>query len=76
MNLLRTEVAAIQWEVIVRTGLSQDVPTEIDFDSAFKQCVEGGLISQDMGFLCEMMKAVAREDLVGQIKNIPPYSRI
>ena len=73
VNLLRTEVEATQWKIIVSTGLSQDVSTEIDFDTAFKLCIEGGLISQDMETLCDMMEAVDREDLARQVKK---YSSI
>ena len=69
VTLLRNEVTSDQWKMILSAIFHEYVSSEVDFDSAFKQCVEGGLISQDMGFLCEMMKAVAREDLVGQIKK-------
>ena len=55
--------------MILGAGIPQDVSTEIDFDIAFKLCIEGRLISQDMDYLCEMMKALSRDDLVGQIQK-------
>ena len=69
VSLLRNEVNNNQWKMILGAGLPQEVATEIDFDIAFKLCIEGGLISQDMEYLCEMMKAVSRDDLVGQIQK-------
>ena len=69
VTLLRNEVNNNQWKMILGAGLPKEVSTEIDFDTAFKLCIEGGLISQDMEYLCEMMKAVSRDDLVDQIQK-------
>ena len=75
VNLLRSEVESTQWKIIVSTGLCKDVSTEIEFDTAFQLCIEGGLITKDMEELCEMMVAVDRQDLATKIKTYSPEFR-
>ena len=70
--LLRTELKTSQWKLIVDTGLSERVPTELDFDTAFQLSIEKGLITPDLGELCNVMIAVARHDIAEKIQQYAP----
>ena len=65
--LLRAEVETDQWKLIIGGGLSERVKSKLDFDTAFRLCVESGLITKDLGDLCEMMIAVERHDIIENI---------
>ena len=67
VTLLRTEIKINQWKLIVGTGLSEVVTTELDFESAFQLSIEKGLIKPDMATLCEVMIEIERHDLVEKI---------
>ena len=73
VSLFRNEMTNDQWKMILGGGMSQEVLTEVEFNTAFKLCIEGGLISQNMERLSEMMQAVDRVDLANEIKK---YSTI
>ena len=68
--LLRAEVETDQWKLIIGGGLSERVKSKLDFETAFRLCVESGLITKDLGDLCDMMIAVERHDI---IENIHKY---
>ena len=70
--LLRTELKTSQWKLIVDTGLSERVPTELDFNTAFQLSIEKGLITPDLGELCNVMIAVARHDIAEKIQQYAP----
>ena len=67
VSLLRTEVETKQWKLIVGNELSQKGKSKIDFETALRLSIEGGLISPDLVTLCSMMRALSREDLVARI---------
>ena len=69
VQLLRNEVESNQWRLIVATGMSERVTTELDFETAFQISVEKELILPDLGQLCNVIKAVARNDLIEKIQN-------
>ena len=69
VQLLRNEVATNQWRLIVATGMSERVTTELDFETAFQISVEKELILPDLVQLCNVIKAVARNDLIERIQN-------
>ena len=69
VQLLRSEVNTQQWRLIVAAGMSERVTTELDFETAFQISVEKELILPDLGQLCNVIKAVARNDLVEKIQN-------
>ena len=69
VQLLRSEVKTKQWKLIVGTGMSQRVTTELDFETAFQISVEKELILPDLVQLCNVMKALARNDLIERIQN-------
>ena len=68
VSLLRNEMTNDQWKMILGGRMSQEVLTEIEFHAAFKLCIEGGLISQNMERLSEMMQALDRVDLAKEMK--------
>ena len=72
VTLLRTELKTSQWKLIMDTGLSERVPTELDFDTAFQLSIEKGLITPDLGELCNVMIAVARHDIAEKIQQYAP----
>ena len=72
VTLLRTELKTSQWKLIIDTGLSERVPTELDFDTAFQLSIEKGLITPDLGELCNVMIAVARHDIAEKIQQYAP----
>ena len=65
--LLRAEIETDQWKLIIGGGLSERVKSKLDFETAFRLCVESGLITKDLGDLCEMMIAVERHDIIENI---------
>ena len=69
VQLLRNEVESNQWRLIVATGMSERVTTELDFEAAFLISVEKELILPDLEKLCNVIKAVARNDLIEKIQN-------
>ena len=69
VTLLRTEIKINQWKLIVGTGLSEVVTSELDFESAFQLSIEKGLIKPDMATLCEVMIEIERHDLVEKIQK-------
>ena len=69
VQLLRNEVESNQWRLIVATGMSERVTTELDFETAFQISVEKELILPDLGQLCNVIKAVDRNDLIEKIQN-------
>ena len=69
VQFLRSEVKIIQWKLIVATGMSEGVTTELDFETAFQISVEKELILPDLGQLCNVMEALARNDLIEEIQN-------
>ena len=69
VQLLRNEVETNEWRLIVATGMSERVTTELDFETAFLISVEKELILPDLGQLCNVIKAVARNDLIEKIQN-------
>ena len=73
VTMLKEEVESAQWKLIIGTVLSDKVSSEVDFDTAFKLCIEGDLIKPDVGILCEVMIAVDRHDIV---QNILKYSNV
>ena len=72
VTLLRTELKTSQWKLIMDTGLSERVSTELDFDTAFQLSIEKGLITPDLGELCNVMIAVARHDIAEKIQQYAP----
>ena len=73
VTMLREEVDSTQWKLIIGTGLSDKVTSEIDFDTSFKRCIEEDLIKPDLEILCDVMIAIDRHDIV---QNIQKYSNI
>ena len=73
VNLLRTQVEAKQWKLIVDTGLSERVSDVVDFETAFQLSVEKGLITPNLEELCNIMEAIDRHDVV---KRIQPYAQL
>ena len=73
VTMLRDGVESTQWKLILGPGLSEKVTSEIDFDTAFKRCIEGDLIKPDLEILCDVMVAVDRHDMV---ENIQKYSNV
>ena len=73
VTMLRREVKADQWKAIIGSGLSERVSPEIDFDTAFKRCIEGNVVEPDLEELCDVMLAVSRNDIV---QNIQKYSNV
>ena len=69
VQLLRNEVETNQWRLIVATGMSERVRTELDFETAFQISVEKELILPDLRQLCNVIKAVGRNDLIEKIQN-------
>ena len=69
VQLLRNEVESNQWRLIVATGMSERVTTELDFETAFQISVEKELILPDLRQLCNVIKAVDRNDLIEKIQN-------
>ena len=69
VQLLRSEVKTKQWKLIVGTGMSERVTTELDFETAFQISVEKELILPDLGQLCNVIKAVARNDLIEKLQK-------
>ena len=69
VQLLRNQVETNQWRLIVATGMSERVTTELDFETAFQISVEKELILPDLEKLCNVIKAVARNDLIEKIQN-------
>ena len=69
VQLLRSEVKTQQWRLIVAAGMPERVTTELDFETAFKISVEKELILPDLGQLCNVIRAVARNDLVEKIQS-------
>ena len=73
VTMLRREVKADQWKAIIGSGLSERVSPEIDFDTAFKRCIEGNVVEPDLEELCDIMLAISRNDIV---QNIQKYSNL
>ena len=73
VTMLRDGVESTQWKLILGPGLSEKVTSEIDFETAFKRCIEGDLIKPDLEILCDVMVAVDRHDMV---ENIQKYSNV
>ena len=73
VTMLRDGVESTQWKLILGPGLSEKVTSEIDFETAFKRCIEGDLIKPDLEILCDVMVAVDRHDMV---ENIQKYSDV
>ena len=73
VTMLRREVKADQWKQIIGGGLSERVSPEIDFDTAFKRCIEGNVIEPDLHKLCDVMVVMSRHDIV---QNIQKYSNV
>ena len=73
VTMLRREVKADQWKAIIGSGLRERVSPDIDFDTAFKRCIEGNVIEPDLEELCDVMLAVSRNDIV---QNIQKYSNV
>ena len=69
VQLLRSEVKTNQWRLIVDAGMPERVTAELDFETAFQISVEKELILPDLGQLCNVIKAVARNDLVEKIQS-------
>ena len=69
VQLLRNELEINQWRLIVAVGMSERVRTELDFETAFQISVEKELILPDLGQLCNVIKAVDRNDLIEKIQN-------
>ena len=73
VTMLKEGVESAQWKLIIGTGLSEKVSSEVDFETAFKRCIEGDLVKPDLEILCEVMIAVDRHDIV---QNIQKYSNV
>ena len=73
VTMLRREVKADQWKAIIGSGLRERVSPEIDFDTAFKRCIEGNVVEPDLEELCDVMLAISRNDIV---QNIQKYSNV
>ena len=69
VTLLRNEIESTHWKIIVGTGLSEKVTTELSFETAFKKSIEGDIICPNLEYLCDMMISVNRFDLVNKIQN-------
>ena len=73
VTMLKEGVESAQWKLIIGTGLSEKVSSEVDFVTAFKRCIEGDLVKPDLEILCGIMKAVNRHDIV---QDIQKYSNV
>ena len=73
VTMLKEGVESAQWKLIIGTGLSENVSSEVDFETAFKLCIEGDLVKPDLEILCEAMITVDRHDIV---QNIQKYSNV
>ena len=73
VTMLKEGVESAQWKLIIGIGLSEKVSSEVDFETAFKQCIEGDLVMPDLEILCEVMIAVDRHDIV---QNIQKFSNV
>ena len=73
VTMLKEGVESAQWKLIIGTGLSEKVSSEVNFETAFKRCIEGDLVKPDLEILCEVMIAVDRHDIV---QNIQKYSNV
>ena len=69
VRLLRTEITSNQWKVIIGSGLSMKVTQEFNFENSLKISIEGGIISPDLGELCDAMTAIERHDIVEQVQT-------
>ena len=73
VTMLKEGVESAQWKLIIGTGLSEKVSSEVDFETSFKRCIEGDLVKPDLETLCEVMIAVDRHDIV---QDIQKYSNV
>ena len=73
VTMLKEGVESAQWKLIIGTGLSEKVSSEVDFVTAFKRCIEGDLVKPDLEILCEVLIAVDRHDIV---QDIQKYSNV
>ena len=69
VTLLRTEVESNQWKLIVGTVLSQEVTTELKFETALHLSIEKGLIKPDLGELCDVLITIDCHDIIGEIQK-------
>ena len=69
VSLLRTEVETKQWKLIAVNELGEKGKSEVNFETALRLSIEGGLISPDLVDLCRIMEALSREDLVVKIEK-------
>ena len=68
VNLLRDELKSDQWKLIVGTVLHPVTP-ELDFETAFKLSIDGGLINPDLEELCKILNSVKKQDLAEKIQE-------
>ena len=73
VSMLRESVESAQWKLILGSEPSEKVTSEIEFETAFKLCIEGDLIKPDLENICDVMLAVGRHDVV---ENIQKYSNV
>ena len=69
VTLLKTEVEIKQWKLIAGNELGEKEISKLDFETALKQSVKGGLIDPDLRNLCSMMTSLSREDLIDKIEK-------
>ena len=68
VRLLKNEIKISQWKIILCSELSVRVTHDLNFDTALKKSIEGGIISPDLGELCDAMTAIERYDIVEQVQ--------
>ena len=69
VRLLKNEIKTSQWKIILSSGLSVRVTHDLNFETAVKESIEGGLISPDLGELCDVMTAIEKYDIVEQVQT-------
>ena len=69
VRLLKTEIKIAQWKLIMGGRLSVRVTEDFNFETTLKLSIEGGIISPDLGELCDAMTAIERYDIVEQVQT-------
>ena len=69
VRLLKNEIKISQWKIILCSGLSVRATHDLNFETALKKSIEGGIISPDLEELCESMTAIERYDIVEQVQT-------
>ena len=69
VRLLKTEIKISHWKIILGSGMSVRVTHDLNFETAFKKSIEGGVISPDLVELCDAMTSLERYDIVEQVQT-------